>query len=209
MARPPSIRDEDILEAARSVLLERGLSSTAAHVAERAGISEGSIFHRFKTKEALFQAAVQTEMPPAWIVALRTRIGKGDVLDQITEVAHAGIAFFRILIPFVMLNWSRGPEHARARFEADPPPIRSMKQLSSYFEEEMKLGRLSHHDPEVVARTFSGALWNYVSMELMFDSPKHMPLAETTFVRSLVRLLFEGLAPAKKAAPPSPRPKKR
>lgn len=208
MARPPSIRDEDILEAARAVLLERGLSSTTAHVAERAGVSEGSIFHRFKTKEGLFQAAVQTEMPPGWIVALAGRVGKGDVLDQITEVAHAGIAFFRILIPFVMLNWSRGPHDARGRFEADPPVIRSLKALSAYFEAEMKLGRLAHHDPEVVARTFSGALWNYVSMELMFDSPKHMPLAETTFVRSYVRLLFEGLAPSAKAAPPS-LPKKR
>jgi len=201
MARPPTIRDEDILTAARAILLERGLSATTAEVAERAGVSEGSVFHRFKTKEALFKATVHGGWPPAWIAALPGRVGKGDVMDQIAEVASEGITFFRLLIPFVMLNWSKGPDDAKNAYDVDPPPIRGLKAVASYFQAEMHAGRLAKHDPEVVARCFTGALWNFVMMDLMFDASSRMPMPEATYVRSLTRMLFEGLRPAPPLTP--------
>ena len=58
MARPTSIKDETIVAAAREVFLERGIQATTAEVAERAGVSEGSVFKRFKTKSELFRAAM-------------------------------------------------------------------------------------------------------------------------------------------------------
>jgi AcrR family transcriptional regulator len=197
MARPPSIRDEDIVSAARQVLLERGLSATAADVAERAGISEGSIFHRFKTKEALFSEACfsgrgQHELPD-WILGLPARVGRGTMEQHLEEIATEGIAFFRLLVPFVMLTWSKGPQSHHGGGE--PPPMRALKALAAYFEAEMLAGRMARHDPEVVARTFMGALWNFVSMELMFESRERMPLAEVTFVRGFTRLVLDGLGP--------------
>jgi AcrR family transcriptional regulator len=197
MARPPSIRDEDIVAAARAVLLERGLAATAADVAQRAGISEGSIFHRFKTKEALFSEACfsgrgQHELPE-WIAGLSARVGRGSIEQHLEEIATEGIAFFRLLIPFVMLTWSKGPQSHLGGGE--PPPMRALKALAMYFEAEMLSGRMARHDPEVVARTFMGALWNFVSMELMFESRERMPLAEVTFVRGFTRLMLDGLGP--------------
>ena len=58
MARPTVIRNEAILQAARDVFLERGILATSAEVAQRAGVSEGSLFKRFKTKADLFRAAM-------------------------------------------------------------------------------------------------------------------------------------------------------
>lgn len=196
MARPPTIRDEDIVAAAREVLLERGVGATAAHVAQRAGISEGSIFHRFKTKEALFSRACfagrGTEELPDWITGLPARAGRGTIERQLEEIAMEGIAFFRLLIPFVMITWSKEPNH---HGPGEPPPLRALKALAAYFDTEMSAGRMTRHDPEVVARTFMGALWNFVSMELMFESKERMPLAEVTFVRSFTRLLLGGVEP--------------
>ncbi|MEO6418509.1 MAG: helix-turn-helix domain-containing protein, partial [Polyangiaceae bacterium] len=57
--RPPTISDDRLLEAAREVFLARGIRATTAEVAERAHVSEGTIFHRYKTKDALFSAAMQ------------------------------------------------------------------------------------------------------------------------------------------------------
>ncbi len=37
MARPPTIRDEDLLQAVHDVVRERGATATTAEVAERAG----------------------------------------------------------------------------------------------------------------------------------------------------------------------------
>mgnify|MGYP001134528590 CR=1 FL=1 len=58
MARPTSIDDDQILTAARAVFLEHGIRGTTLEVAQRAGVSEGSIFKRWKTKEELFHAAM-------------------------------------------------------------------------------------------------------------------------------------------------------
>src|SRR6186713_3255009 len=56
--RPPVIDSARLLAVAREVFLERGIRATTLEVAERAGVSEGSIFHRFKSKEGLFAAAM-------------------------------------------------------------------------------------------------------------------------------------------------------
>ena len=55
MARPATIKDEEILRAAARCFSARGISATTAEVAERARISEGTIFHRFKSKAELFR----------------------------------------------------------------------------------------------------------------------------------------------------------
>lgn len=204
MGRPTTIRDEDILEAARATLLEHGWSATTAQVAARAGVSEGTLFHRFKSKDDLLRAAMLTDTPPVWIAELPTRIGSEDVEAQLAAIAHGGIAFFRVLIPFVMLHWSRRPGASRRHPPERGGPLGSLRRLASYFDAEMRLGRMARHDPDVVARAFSGALWNFVSMEILFAAPALVQPSEGTFVRSLVRLLLDGLTPA---APRSPAPR--
>jgi len=54
MPRPVSIQDEVILNAARELFLERGLDVATSEIAARAGVSQGTIFKRFRTKQALF-----------------------------------------------------------------------------------------------------------------------------------------------------------
>ena len=56
--RPPVISTERLLDVAREVFLELGIRATTSEVATRAGIAEGTIFHRFKSKEELFRAAM-------------------------------------------------------------------------------------------------------------------------------------------------------
>ena len=49
--RPPTITSERLLDVARDVFLECGIRATTQDVAERAGVSEGVLFHRFKSKD--------------------------------------------------------------------------------------------------------------------------------------------------------------
>src|SRR6188768_584747 len=56
--RPPVISNERLLEVAREVFLEFGIRATTLEVATRAGVAEGTIFHRFKSKDELFRAAM-------------------------------------------------------------------------------------------------------------------------------------------------------
>jgi AcrR family transcriptional regulator len=58
MGRPKLIEDAKLLEIARQVFREHGHTAKTRHVAKAAGISEAALFKRFKTKNALFYAAL-------------------------------------------------------------------------------------------------------------------------------------------------------
>src|SRR4029079_11007196 len=106
MARPVSIKDETIIEAAKQVFLERGIQATTAEVAERAGVSEGTVFKRFRSKLDLFRAAMEDQLAvPDWTKQLHTRVGKGDPKENLFEMGMRIIAFFRELMPLMMMSW--------------------------------------------------------------------------------------------------------
>jgi AcrR family transcriptional regulator len=199
MARPVSIKSETIIEAARQVFLERGIQATTAEVAARAGISEGSIFKRYKSKIDLFRAAMGEHLDePDWMRELVARVGRGAVEENLFEVGMSVIAFFRKLMPLVMMSWSNpAPNGLPAPLAGpNPPPMRAIKQLAGFFEAEMRRGRLRHHDPEIVARAFLGGLHNYVFLEVLYRANNELPLAPETFVRGLVQLLWSGIGPS-------------
>ena len=81
MPRPVSIHNDAILEAASQVFLAHGYQASTAEIARRAGVSEGSIFKRFKTKTDLFLAAMDVQS------------GGQEQQEQLT-----GIMLFRVLL---------------------------------------------------------------------------------------------------------------
>jgi AcrR family transcriptional regulator len=199
MARPVSIRDESIIAAAREVFLERGIQATTAEVAERAGVSEGSVFKRFKTKAELFEAAMGEELPkPAFLKNLTSRVGKGTIDESLFELGMEILAFFRELIPLMMMAWSNpGPNGLPARIAGpNPPPVRALNKLAGFFEAEMQRGRLRRHDAEVVARTFVGALHHFAFFELLQVTGDALPLGAEQYVRGLVSLMIQGIGAA-------------
>ena len=199
MARPVTIKDETIIEAARQVFLERGIQATTAEVAGRAGVSEGTIFKRFKSKVDLFRAAMGEQISePEWLQQLSLRVGKGDVRENLFEIGMGVIAFFRRLMPLAMMAWSNpGPDGLPCMISGpNPPPLRALKQLAGFFEAEMRAGRLRRHDPEVVARAFLGGLQNYVFFEMVYRAASELPLGQETYVRGVVNLLWAGVEPA-------------
>jgi AcrR family transcriptional regulator len=204
MARPVSIKDETIITAARHVFLERGIQATTAEVAERAGVSEGSVFKRFKSKGELFRAAMGDRLTePAFLHDLAARVGQGDMRESLFAVGMEIIAFFRELIPLMMMAWSNpGPNGLPSLLSGpNPPPIRTLKLIIGYFEAEMRAGRVRRQDPEVVARAFLGALNNFAFFERLYRESGELPLGDETYVRGLVSLLWGGLDPRASAAP--------
>lgn len=51
-----------IVEAATAVFAERGLDASTAEIAHRAGVGEATLFRRFRTKDDLIVAIVQTQL---------------------------------------------------------------------------------------------------------------------------------------------------
>jgi AcrR family transcriptional regulator len=191
MSRPVVITEGQILDAARGVFLERGISATTAEVARRAGIAEGSIFKRFKTKIDLFRAAMQPTMDdPSWLNLLAAQAGT-DLRQTLVTVGLEAIEFYRQVIPLHMMTWSNPTGMAGS--PVNSPALRALKRATAFFEGEMRAGRLRRHDPEILARSFLGSLSNYVFYEMVYAAHDELPLAPETFLRGLVNLLFVGV----------------
>src|SRR2546425_2132332 len=167
MARPSTITTEQILDAAREVFLEKGIQATTSEVARRAGVAEGSIFKRFRTKQELFLRAMEpTFQDPAFLRKLPQRVGNGDLRQNLVEFGTEMLAFLRRIVPLMMMSWSNRECGLPKQLAApNPPPVRALKRIGAYFEAEMRLKRLRRQDPEILARVFMGSLQNYVFLE--------------------------------------------
>jgi len=207
MSRPTTIRDEAILEAARAVFLERGLAAPTADVAQRAGISEGSIFKRWPSKAALVHAALDVNaIHPAWIDRLEAAMRAeppdpvGDVLRQVSTEA---LEFYRRLVPTMMMRWSAQTspsvpcgdfDPARAgEFVGEPPPLRTLRVLTAYFALEASRGRIATPEPEVPARMLAGALFQYAAFEVMLRARNAPSLDAAVFIHQMVDTLLHGM----------------
>lgn len=198
MSRPPSIKDQTIIDAARAVFLERGFGATTAEVAERAMVSEGTLFKRFRTKAELFQAAMHPQFAElGWLADLEARVGQGDLQAQMIEIGAAGVGFFRQLMPLMMMSYANPSPGGLPELltRPDPPPMRALRRLTGYFEAEIRLGRLRPVDPEILARMFLGSVQQYAFFELLFQAQQTLPLPLPTYLRGLVAMLWSGAGP--------------
>lgn len=203
MSRPTVIDDEHILGTAAELFVARGVAVTTAEIATRCGVSEGSLFKRWRTKEELFRAAIDRGLVSAapFLDGLEARVGRSTLRVELEDLAQQGIEHLRRIVPLVMTSWSGDPTTRSACGHPNGPvPMQVLLGLTRYFEAEMRLGRMRRLDPEIVARTFVGTLWHYVMLETLFPGDGTLPMPETTLVRGFVDLLLEGACPTHEGA---------
>lgn len=194
------ISTERLLEVAREVFLELGIRATTSEVASRAGIAEGTIFHRFKSKEELFRAAMNFDPDAALalVEALLASGGKGDLRRTLVEFAERFITYGRVAMPVMMMSWSN-PENqmcAERTSERSSRYQRVLGALSSFFEAEMRAGRLRRVNTEVMSRMLIGSLHHFCMTELLMGGPQS-PLTHREFAEQVVDvLLASGVVPA-------------
>jgi hypothetical protein len=114
-------------------------------------------------------------------------------------MAMGGLGFFRQLVPLAMMSWSEPT--ARKEIGSDPSEsgaLRGLRALADYFRRADGHGRLAVRSPEAAAQVFAGALWNYVSMEVMFGANNAELLKEDEFVDELVEVLLHGVGVTEK-----------
>lgn len=200
MGRPRTITDETLLDAARKVFLRDGVAASTAEIARTAGVSEALIFKRFATKDALFRQCF--DLSTFGVSDISSLVGRGELRQNLAKLAHEQVAVFRKLLPFVMIRLGHCGLSPSGLFgdHEDPPPVQNMKRLASYFEAEMKLGRLRRADPLALARVLLGSTHNLVFFELA-GLDRHLPTDESTFVESLVSLILDGARPLPSASP--------
>jgi AcrR family transcriptional regulator len=180
------------LEVAREVFLELGIRATTSEVAARAGIAEGTIFHRFKSKEELFRAAMNFDPDTALQLAyaLLARAGEGDQRQTLIEFAERFMEFGRAAMPVMMMSWSN-PESlcAERNSERATRYHKVVAALGQYFDAEMTGGRLRKVDSEVAARMLLGSLHHYCMIELFVGAASER-LTHHEFAQHVVDVLL-------------------
>jgi AcrR family transcriptional regulator len=196
--RPITLSDDDLLDVARKVFLDRGLDATTAEIAQRARISESVIFHRYKTKEALFTAVFEKQMAmPAAFARLPALVGRGKIADHLFD-AGVGIAeMMQSMLPLMMMALSSTRMNVLRKHARTPHPLKRqmLELLAGYCDSEVRAGRLRKVKGEVFARTFLGGIFQYALGQHVEAAP--VPLDVPDFLRGMIDLLLSGASNGK------------
>jgi AcrR family transcriptional regulator len=191
--RPPTIREEAILDAARDVFRELGHTATTAGIAQRAGVSEGILFYRYKTKEALLAAVILRETePPERLRELVKEAGRRSLksnLEILVETVLDATLRAHPLLELALTSPSSSVIQQVLFTAKKPPPEQMIELLGAFLQAEMRIGRVRELDPVPFARALFGGC-------LDFAHSRRLPSAagdRASFVRGLVDLLIRGV----------------
>jgi len=195
--RPPRIDSGALLAVAREVFLERGIRATTLEVATRAGVSEGAVFHRFKSKEALFSAAMnfdREELPRLLLKAVAELEGLAPP-DALLQLSTTLLEVGRTALPMLMMSWSNPQLCGATPFDKRKANFRAfLKEFGAYLERKMDEGKLRRMDAEVFARAFVGSLHHYSMTRILLEDTDEAVIPEGMFVRGLIELFLNGAA---------------
>jgi AcrR family transcriptional regulator len=191
--RPLTLTDDDLLEAASAVYLARGTDATTAEIAKRARISESVIFHRYKTKEALFAAVFERKMylPPAF-ARLTLLVGEGEIADNLFDAGMGIVEMMHNVLPFLIMSLSSTKMNILRKHAQTPHPLKRqmLELLSAYCDGEVRKGRLRPVKGEVFARAFLGGIIQYVMAEYVEGVADALEVP--VFLRGMVDVLLHG-----------------
>jgi AcrR family transcriptional regulator len=199
MPRHTTITDKQILDAAREVFLTDGFGARTSDIAARAGVSEGSIFKRYPSKEALFFAALDIRHPPPWYSLVEPEHAIPDAKEHLRSLAIGIVNEFAEMIPRIIAVAGKrpfGPEHDPMRDMPDPPPLRDTNAVRAFLERLVAEGQIRPCDTLHVAQALLGSLSQYPMMAILTRQELDRDSLRD-FASDLVDLLWDGIAPAR------------
>jgi len=166
-----SAKRRQIMEGARQVFLGAGFDGASMNdIARAAGVSKGTLYAYFNSKDELFEAIIRGEFAQsAERLCAFTR--EGDARDMlrdfgvrlISRMAEPGtLALARVIVAAA----GKFPNVGRAFFEAGP--LYGATRLAAELENLQKSGALKVADPERAAWQFVDLCQSYVYKRLLF-----------------------------------------
>lgn len=158
MARPRSISDEQIHEAAREVLVEYGPSVPVARIAEKLGLSHSALFGRVGTKKQLLLDALGPGRPRAVELLAEAPPPEG-ARERLVEILADLMAFFRQVVPSLIVLRAAGSSMAELpASDEGPPPVALRGALARWLERAGDVGALAPMSAWAVAEGLLGAM---------------------------------------------------
>ena len=196
MSRHKTIKDQELLEIAQKVFLEKGHAATTREIAEAAGISQGVLYQRFGSKNDLFLSAMlpQTVDLNTLFDAVDNLTGLDELEAYLTQFAERILDYFRHVIPLVMqlITYPKLDLHIlRERHnQLYAEPI--LQKLAHQFDLLQQRGFIAPFDKSVLANTFVASLHGIAMLEYFAENGSY--LAAQLKLEDVVGILLHGMA---------------
>jgi AcrR family transcriptional regulator len=191
-------KSEAILDAAVSVLAERGLGAPIEAIARRAAVSKQTIYNHFGCKTDLIHALVARRV--ASITApLRLHGAVEQPLETLTALARTLIEIVTNARAYALMRVTvQGagamPELAQAVFTAGPTTTRTL--LADYLAAESRAGRMAVDNPMEAAEFFAGMCAGHRQIEALMGFPRDITADEIERLsRSVATRFLKAYAP--------------
>jgi AcrR family transcriptional regulator len=183
--RPRAASKEAILEATLEVFRQRGYEGTTIPaIAEHLGVSQGTLYNYFPSKEKLlFACARSAGTPGAIFTKLRSEVGERPVVEMLEEAAIGVVRFLELRLPALMMRAARplGADRPGVDF-----PRRGLEAARDYFAAEIDAGRVQG-DAEALALSFVGGLFYRAFFERVYGLPRSFRGNAELFARDWAR----------------------
>src|SRR5207244_4489547 len=146
------------MEGARTLFLANGFDATSmGEIARQAGVSKGTLYVYFDSKERLFGAIIESQRRTQAEQVFSLDSTDPDVEGALTRL---GVAFVRFLcqpdalgsLRTVMAIAERMPELGRSFYQAGP--AFGIERLARYLDDQVAAGILAVADSEIAAAQF-------------------------------------------------------
>jgi AcrR family transcriptional regulator len=171
--RQDRAKRRQIMDGARQVFLRQGFDAASmGEIARRAGVSKGTLYVYFDSKEALFEAIFEEESRSQAEQVFALDSGDHDVETVLTRLGCAYVRFVcrpAGLSPLrtVISISERMPAIGKQFYEAGPAT--GVARLCRYLEEQVAAGYLVIKDIEVAAAQFLDSCQSTMFKPLIFN----------------------------------------
>ncbi len=194
--RPPSGGREQILAATLALLRERGIARlTTREVAQRAGVSEGSVFYHFGDRFGLMRAVFTDSLSP--LVEVGTAGLQGDDVRGTLEAFSDGVQeFLRTGLDVLMAAQADVDlRESLVGFLADNDygPHRGIAAVARYLAEQQAAGAVrADVDPQVVAHLVVSDAMQRSAQPKLVNHAKGTPSRKAFFDTLMTMLAVTG-----------------
>lgn len=186
---------ERILDAAERILRTRGVvQATTKEIAHETGVSEPTLYKYFADKERLLLAVLRERVPGPSRASVRP--GEGDVAENLAELTHAMLDFYRRSFPMLgalLADPQRMAAHREAMRGLGAGPEKAVEAFAAYLRAEQALGRVAADaDPDACASLLVGACFQQAFLRYYAHGPDAAP-APRAHAEALVRVVVRAI----------------
>lgn len=212
--RPRRVKGGEVLAAALDTFREKGFAGTRMEdIAVRAGVSKGTLYLYYPSKEAVFEALVRENLLPSLAVAEATVAAS---MDRPADIQLMALLLIlqdvladprRIAIPRLVLA-EAGNFPDLARFYRTTVVERGLGLVGGILRRGVERGELRPLDPDQTARLFMApvlmaAVWQTTFAPVEEEQERFDP---AVFLRHHADLFLRAIRAPRPASPPSGQP---